>query len=41
MALSVLGLNSTEPIIIENAQAINKSYPTFFEDFEKLCVSSK
>lgn len=31
------------PVIIKNAQAVNKSYPTFFEDFKKLggCIEIK
>lgn len=34
MALSVLSTLSDQEVIIEGAQAINKSYPTFFEDLK-------
>lgn len=36
MSLAVASLISEEPIIIKNAQAVNKSYPLFFEEFKKL-----
>lgn len=32
MALSILGLAVEKPLLIEGAQAVNKSYPQFFED---------
>ena len=36
MAMTVASIVSEAPIIIEGAEAVNKSYPTFFEDFEAL-----
>ncbi|MCQ4636598.1 3-phosphoshikimate 1-carboxyvinyltransferase [Anaerovorax odorimutans] len=36
MAMTVASIVSDSPIIIEGAEAVNKSYPTFFEDFEAL-----
>lgn len=36
MAMAVASVISENPIIIEGAEAINKSYPTFFEDFKAL-----
>lgn len=36
MSLSVAATLFNQPIIIEEAQAINKSYPTFFDDLQKL-----
>ena len=36
MALSVAAMASCQEAIIEDAQAIEKSYPTFFEDFKKV-----
>ena len=36
MALSVAAMASRQEAIIEDAQAIEKSYPTFFEDFKKV-----
>lgn len=36
MAMAVASIVSENPIIIEGAQAINKSYPGFFDDFKDL-----
>lgn len=36
MALAVLASVSSEAIIIENAEAVNKSYPSFFEDLSQI-----
>ncbi len=36
MALSIMGSVSRESIFLEGADAVNKSYPDFFEDLEKL-----
>lgn len=36
MAMSIASVISENPIIIEGAEAINKSYPTFFDDFKAL-----
>lgn len=36
MAMAIASLVSENPIIIEDAEAINKSYPTFFDDFKSL-----
>lgn len=36
MAMSVFGLCANTPCIIDDAQAISKSYPTFFDDIKKL-----
>ena len=36
MALSIASIKSTAPIIIKNANAVEKSYPEFFSDFNKL-----
>lgn len=36
MALAVLGLVSENAVEIDGAEAVTKSYPGFFEDFEKL-----
>lgn len=36
MAMAVASIVSEDPIIIEGAQAINKSYPGFFDDFKAL-----
>ncbi len=36
MAMTIASTVSDGPIIIEGAEAINKSYPTFFEDFKAL-----
>lgn len=36
MALSVAALKCEEPVIITNSNAVNKSYPQFFEDYKNL-----
>ncbi len=36
MAMTVFGLCANTPCIIDDAQAISKSYPTFFDDIKKL-----
>lgn len=36
MAMTVASIISNVPIIIEGAEAVNKSYPAFFEDFKAL-----
>ena len=39
MALSVLAACSDEPVVITGAEAVNKSYPAFFEDLKKTGAS--
>jgi 3-phosphoshikimate 1-carboxyvinyltransferase len=36
MALTLMALRSENPITIEGAECVAKSYPTFFEDLETL-----
>ncbi len=36
MSGAIAAIVSREPVIIENAKAINKSYPSFFDDFKKV-----
>lgn len=36
MAMAIASLVCEKPVIIEGAEAVNKSYPTFFEDFKSL-----
>jgi 3-phosphoshikimate 1-carboxyvinyltransferase len=36
MAMTIASLVCKEPVIIDGAEAINKSYPTFFDDFKSL-----
>mgnify|MGYP000795066368 len=36
MAMTVFGLCAGSECIIDDAQAITKSYPTFFEDIQSL-----
>ncbi len=36
MSLAIAGLFCEEPIIIEGAESVNKSYPGFFEDYRNL-----
>jgi 3-phosphoshikimate 1-carboxyvinyltransferase len=36
MALSIAALRATAPVIISDAQAIRKSYPTFFKDYRQM-----
>jgi 3-phosphoshikimate 1-carboxyvinyltransferase len=38
MALATLALNSKEPVILENAECVRKSYPGFFGDLELLGI---
>jgi len=38
MALAAAGLHATSPVLIEEAQAIGKSYPDFFTDLQQLGV---
>ncbi len=41
MALAVAALQADGPILIKNAEAINKSYPDFYKDLEKLGAKTK
>ncbi len=36
MALAIASIKCKEAVIIENSKAVEKSYPTFWEDFEKI-----
>ena len=36
MALSILALNASEPVIIDGVECISKSYPLFLNDLERL-----
>lgn len=36
MAIAIAAIRSNHPIIIKNAEAVNKSYPTFFHDYQNL-----
>lgn len=36
MALAIASLRCREPVVIRNSEAVNKSYPAFWRDFEKL-----
>ena len=36
MAAAVASLKCKSDVVIRNAEAVNKSYPSFFEDFNKL-----
>jgi 3-phosphoshikimate 1-carboxyvinyltransferase len=36
MSLAIASCICSDKVIINNAQAVNKSYPTFFDDFKKL-----
>jgi len=36
MALALAGINAENPVVIENSEAVNKSYPEFFDDFIKI-----
>jgi 3-phosphoshikimate 1-carboxyvinyltransferase len=38
MAFAVLALGGSSPIVIEGAEAVGVSYPTFFEDLDRLRV---
>ncbi|MEA2041975.1 MAG: 3-phosphoshikimate 1-carboxyvinyltransferase [Bacteroidota bacterium] len=37
MALSVSALTASEPVVIKNADSINKSYPNFYSDIQIKC----
>lgn len=42
MAAAIAGAYSSAPVVLEGAEAVNKSYPGFWEDFKKLggeCVT--
>ena len=39
MALAILAASSEKEIVIDGVEAINKSYPKFFEDLEKIGVN--
>jgi 3-phosphoshikimate 1-carboxyvinyltransferase len=36
MACAVAGLKATSEMVIEEAQAVDKSYPDFYDDLKKL-----
>ena len=38
MALSIAALNASGPVLIKNAECVNKSYPTYFQDIRALGV---
>ncbi|MCF7923932.1 MAG: 3-phosphoshikimate 1-carboxyvinyltransferase [Candidatus Izimaplasma sp.] len=38
MSIAIASLRNNQPITINNAEAINKSYPTFFEDLHSLGI---
>ena len=40
MACAIAGLIASEPVIIDKAEAVNKSYPEFFEDLRRITVRS-
>jgi len=39
MALAVAGLRTLQPVVIENAEAVGKSYPSFFSHLQSLGAS--
>lgn len=39
MAAAVAGLNASSPVTITHAEAVNKSYPRFWEDLDKISMS--
>ena len=39
MALSIAALNASGPVLIRNAECVNKSYPTYFDDIRALGVN--
>lgn len=41
MSASVASCISKEKVIINNSEAVQKSYPGFFEDFDSLCLEEK
>ena len=40
MACAIAGLTASEPVSIDKADAVNKSYPEFFKDLKKITVKS-
>jgi 3-phosphoshikimate 1-carboxyvinyltransferase len=36
MAIAIAAIRATKPVLIRNADAINKSYPNFFQDYQRL-----
>lgn len=38
MACAILALKAKGPVTIEQAEAVNKSYPNFFEQLEAICI---
>lgn len=40
MALAIFGIVGNEAITIDNASVVNKSYPEFWDELEKLCSGS-
>ncbi len=36
MAIAIAAIKSNQPVTIKNAEAVNKSYPTFFHDYQNL-----
>jgi 5-enolpyruvylshikimate-3-phosphate synthase len=38
MAAAVAGLIAEKPVIIQNAECVSKSWPSFFEDLKTLNV---
>jgi len=38
MSLAIAALRNTHPITINNAEAVNKSYPDFFDDLQSLGI---
>ncbi len=41
MACAVAGLTANKPVFIDKAEAVNKSYPEFFEDLKKITVKNE
>ena len=38
MSIAVAALRADGPVVINGAEAVNKSYPHFFEDLESLGI---
>lgn len=38
MATAVAALRASDPVVIEGAEAVDKSYPSFWDDLDSLCV---
>jgi 3-phosphoshikimate 1-carboxyvinyltransferase len=38
MCFAIAGIFASDPITIEHAEAVSKSYPEFWEHFEKLTL---